>query len=194
MIFKCVLLGFLFLLSLSFQTPVQGRAFEKDVVVTILAVLSTDGVSPVTALTSKTTYVAAKRAPTEIPIAPVITEKPTPTLATSSSISTTISSSIPTKSLKNCNVQGTASNVLSSDLLGAKHAADILTCQLECMYRSRCESYSFQNAAPSVENCQFYTTLIDGKSKVISSIDSGVFFSDKYPIDGSNFCYGNTTL
>ncbi|KAH6715367.1 hypothetical protein BKA61DRAFT_422618, partial [Leptodontidium sp. MPI-SDFR-AT-0119] len=81
--------------------------------------------------------------------------------------------------LKNCHVQGTPNTLLSSSALGSQYAADALLCQLQCMFISRCEAYSFQTTA----------ALIDGLSKVAPSNTSGIFFSDKYPSDGSNFCY-----
>jgi hypothetical protein len=77
--------------------------------------------------------------------------------------------------------------------LERSYAADPLSCQLLCMYRSRCEAYSFEEStSTSAKNCVFYSTYIDG-SKVVSS-SSGIYFSDKYPDDGSNFCYGSTEL
>jgi len=101
---------------------------------------------------------------------------------------------IPTKTgVANCNVQGTPSAGLISNILERSYAADPLSCQLLCMYRSRCEAYSFQaSTATSTKNCVFYSTYIDG-SKVTAG-NSGIYFSDKYPDDGSNFCYGSSEL
>jgi hypothetical protein len=102
---------------------------------------------------------------------------------------------IPTKTaIKDCNFQGTPSTSLTSNILGKSYAADPLSCQLLCMYRSRCESYLFQVASTvSANNCVFYSTFIDDSSKVVWSI-IGIFFSDKYPDDGSNFCHGSSQL
>jgi hypothetical protein len=95
--------------------------------------------------------------------------------------------------LANCNVQGTPSSTLNSNILDRSHAADPISCQLLCMYRSRCEAYSFQEStSASTKNCVFYSTYIDGSK--VSSGSSGIYFSDKYPDDGSNFCYGSTEL
>jgi hypothetical protein len=103
---------------------------------------------------------------------------------------------VPTKTgVKNCHVQGLPSDLLTSNIWGSARASDPLTCQLKCMYISQCESYSFQ--MPSVKtpvdgNCVFYHMFIDGH--LAPSKTSGVFFSDKYPSDGSNFCYGSVEL
>ncbi|KAE8451942.1 hypothetical protein EG329_002783 [Mollisiaceae sp. DMI_Dod_QoI] len=113
----------------------------------------------------------------------------TPSPTTSTSIA------IPTKSLKNCNVQGIPSSYLVSNILDMRYAYDALACQLKCMYVSRCEAYSWQMpVSPDSNNCVFYTTLIDGERKVTLSTISGIYFSDKYPSDKSNFCYGSETL
>jgi len=105
---------------------------------------------------------------------------------------------IPTKDLPNCNVQGTPSKILTSYLWGSVHASDVLACQSACMAVSECESYSFQAHAPKrSKNCVFYHTIFDGEEiygSVIPSTTSGIFFSDKYPRDGSNFCYGITNV
>ncbi|KAE9374619.1 hypothetical protein N431DRAFT_556882 [Stipitochalara longipes BDJ] len=99
---------------------------------------------------------------------------------------------IPTKTgLANCNVQGTPSAALTSNILERSYAADPLSCQLLCMYRSRCEAYSFQApTSANNKNCVFYSTYIDGSK--VSLGNSGIYFSDKYPDDGSNFCYGSS--
>ena len=109
---------------------------------------------------------------------------------------TSPSKPVPMKTrLKNCHVQGTPGPLLNSSILGSQHASDALACQLQCMFVSRCEAYSFQPSATSeIKNCIKYLTTIGGSAKVISSSSSGIFFSDKYPSDGSNFCYGHGPL
>jgi hypothetical protein len=136
-------------------------------------------------MTTTTTLVTSTRAPAKQYSTP--TSDPNPFLPT-------ISAPIPTKTaLANCNVQGTPSTALTSNILERSYAADLLSCQLLCMYRSRREAYSFEEStSASAKNCVFYSTYIDG-SKVVSS-SSGIYFSDKYPDDGSNFCYGSTEL
>jgi len=97
--------------------------------------------------------------------------------------------------LKNCHIQGTSSATLNSNILGSQHASDALACQLQCMFVSRCEAYSFQPPATSkIKNCIKYLTTIGGSAKVDPSSSSGIFFSDKYPSDGSNFCYSDVPL
>lgn len=108
---------------------------------------------------------------------------------------TSTSTAVPTKSLKNCNVEGIPTDYLVSNILDMRYAYDALACQLKCMYISRCEAYSWQTpVSTDSNNCVFYSTLIDGARKVTPSNISGIFFSDKYPSDRSNFCYGNQAL
>ncbi|KAN0103181.1 hypothetical protein V8E51_011494 [Hyaloscypha variabilis] len=133
-----------------------------------------------------TTLVTETRAPAKASSSPTLDSKtPQPTITTLP---------IPTKTgVAGCNVQGTPSAVLTSNILERAYAADPLSCQLLCMYRSRCEAYSFQaSTSASRKNCVFYSTYIDG-SKVLLG-NSGIYFSDKYPDDGSNFCYGSSEL
>lgn len=132
-----------------------------------------------------TTLVTATRAPAKAYSSP--TSDPTPSLPT-------INAPIPTKTgLANCNVQGTPSTTLASNILDRAYAEDPISCQLLCMYRSRCEAYSFQiSTSESSKNCVFYSTYIDGSK--VSSGSSGIYFSDKYPDDGSNYCYGSSEL
>lgn len=140
-----------------------------------------------TPMTTATTLVTATRVPAKA--------FPTPTIDSNLPLQTPNDSPIPTKTgLANCNVQGTPSADLTDNILERISADDPLSCQLLCMYQSRCESYSFEeSSSASAKNCVFYSTYIDGTTKVTSS-SSGVFFSDKYPDDGSNFCYGSNEL
>ncbi|KUJ19904.1 uncharacterized protein LY89DRAFT_580559 [Mollisia scopiformis] len=118
-----------------------------------------------------------------------------PLQSPTASPTTSTSTAIPTKSLKNCNVEGIPADYLVSNILDMRYAYDALSCQLKCMYMSRCESYSWQMpVSEDSNNCVFYSTLIDGVRKVTASNISGIFFSDKYPSDKSNFCYGSTEL
>ncbi|KAF8865893.1 hypothetical protein BDZ45DRAFT_668303 [Acephala macrosclerotiorum] len=125
-------------------------------------------------------------------------ERPAPTRTHTTptpSPTTSTSTEIPTKSLKSCNVEGVPSNYLVQNILDMRYAYDALACQLRCMYLSRCEAYSWQIPVSTNSNkCVFYSTLIDGERKVTPSNISGIFFSDKYPSDKSNFCYGSETL
>jgi len=116
-----------------------------------------------------------------------------PTSDLNPSLPTTSAAPVATKTeLANCNVQGTPSSGLTSNILDRAYAAGPTSCQLLGMYRSRCESCSFQQStSTSAKNCVFCSTYING-SKV--SCSSGIYFSDKYPEDGSNFCYGSTEL
>lgn len=127
---------------------------------------------------------------------PSVFTNPNPTANTPLPSTTSLSKIFATKTaLKNCHVQGTPSPMLSANIWGSSYAPDALACQLQCMFVSRCESYSFQTPASSnTKNCIKYLTLIDGVSKVRPSSNSGLFYSDKYPSDGSNFCYGNAPL
>ncbi|KAG9231865.1 hypothetical protein BJ875DRAFT_349090, partial [Amylocarpus encephaloides] len=108
---------------------------------------------------------------------------------TSSSATSTSPTAIATKTaVKGCHIQGTANTALKSNQWGSARTSDVLVCQRKCMYISQCQSYSYQ--APSStkqDNCIFYHMFAD--SGVVASRYSGIFFSDKYPADGSNYCY-----
>jgi len=172
-------------LPCTFQSPLQGRS---------------EGTRSLSITTSSTTTPQLiQRNTSQDPqptttSAPLQTNTPTTTTTVISSSTTTSSAAIPTKTgVKDCHVQGIASDLLTSNVWGNSSASDPLACQLDCMYVSQCEAYSFQ--APVVEdNCVFYHMFIDGRDALIASKTSGIFFSDKYPKDGSNFCYGNTEL
>lgn len=161
--------------------------------------------SPVTALTTLTTMqpIYHRRNIPERDIYTMLDHSlPPPTTTRTHSLpsstpspTTSTSTAIPTKSLKNCNVEGIPSDYLVSNILDMRYAYDALACQLRCMYISRCEAYSWQMPVSiDSNNCVFYSTLIDGTRKVTPSNISGIFFSDKYPADKSNFCYGSDTL
>jgi hypothetical protein len=108
--------------------------------------------------------------------------------------STTNSSTVYTKTnVSDCNVQGTASADLTARKLWTMNATDVLQCQLYCRATTPCISYSFQ---PQVDvNCVFYNAWTgDWTSSVIKSETSGIFFSNKYPSDGSDFCYSDKPL
>ncbi|CZR59181.1 uncharacterized protein PAC_09073 [Phialocephala subalpina] len=188
-------LGF-FLLAVSkttLQSPVQDGPGE------VYEVRRSAVKSPITALTtSQSPYYDRQQfaerdvyttldhpAPTRRHTTPTSTSTPT----------TSASTAIPTKSLKNCNVEGIPSNYLVQNILDMRYAYDALACQLRCMYISRCEAYSWQMpVSTDSNNCVFYSTLIDGERKVTPSNISGIFFSDKYPSDKTNFCYGSEIL
>jgi len=195
------------LVPCTFQSPVQGPdalheglGKRDQLTPRIVARIVTTTYIVISELTSTSapTYVQ-RRHRTESDTDPPTTTSPTVSITTitvTATSATSSSTAIPTKTgLKNCNVQGTANAVVTSNIWGSQYAADPLVCQLECMYISRCEAYSFQAPTTSdSNNCVLYTTLIDGSSKITLSNTSGVFFSDKYPEDGSNFCYGSTQL
>jgi len=104
---------------------------------------------------------------------------------------------IPTKVDPKCNVQGYASSNFQQNYLWRNTTAqDVLSCQLQCMYTSQCQSYSYEPASVSNgTNCVFYHGTFDATNLFVI-LDSGSpwRFSDKYPVDGSNFCYGEHTL
>jgi hypothetical protein len=113
--------------------------------------------------------------------------------ATAPSSYTTNSSLIYAKSnVDGCNKQGTPNPLLVSTQWGTMHVADVLQCQKRCMAISQCISYSFQLPLSSEDkNCVFYHMFTSGTAAIIESETSGVFFSDKYPGDGSNFCFSD---
>lgn len=116
------------------------------------------------------------------------------TVTRTSSTTNTLSGTIPTKTgLKTCNVQGIANDVMRTNKWGSDEASDSLICQSKCMSISQCISYSFQPPSSTRDdNCVFYHMFMT--KGVTPSRNSGVYFSDKYPEDGSNYCYGSNSL
>ncbi|KAF5879135.1 uncharacterized protein Bfra_006340 [Botrytis fragariae] len=121
---------------------------------------------------------------------PTTTEVPTTT--STPTTSTTSSAAIATKTIDGCNVQGIADTALAARYFGSASYADILKCQSTCRGVTACISYSW---TPLNSNCTLYNSWMDDfntgdtSGYVLLSDDSGTFFSDKYPSDGSDFCY-----
>ncbi|EDN91365.1 predicted protein [Sclerotinia sclerotiorum 1980 UF-70] len=80
------------------------------------------------------------------------------------------STTIVAKNIDGCNVQGMAEAGLTSKIFGTYTLDDLVTCQTVC-----------GRVTPS------YNQWMD--NLVLSDTSSGIFFSDKYPSDGTNFCY-----
>ncbi|ESZ91438.1 hypothetical protein SBOR_8161 [Sclerotinia borealis F-4128] len=120
-----------------------------------------------------------------------------PTTTSTPTTTTTTSSAIATKTIPGCHIQGTPDVALTSNVWGATTAADFPSCQLSCIYISQCISYSY---APSNLACTLYHQWMDNFTTgdttgyVVLSDTSGLFFSDKYPSDGTNFCFGDHQL
>ena len=124
--------------------------------------------------------------------------------ATTTSASAALKSGIP-----DCGIRGTATYALLAQILDSTHASNVLACQSSCEGRSRCESWSWyppavsttsssSSSSPSEDNpgteanCVYYTTYITNAETYIDvDSQSETVFSDKYPEDGSNFCYGD---
>ncbi|PMD65019.1 uncharacterized protein K444DRAFT_660179 [Hyaloscypha bicolor E] len=120
-----------------------------------------------------TTLFTATRAPAKASSNP--TSDPNP------SLSTTSAAPVATKTgLANCDVQGTPSPALTSNILDRAYAAGPISCQLLGIYISKCE-----------ELC---VLLYLHQWVKVSSCSSEIYFSDKYPDDGSNFCFGSAEL
>ncbi|KAF7893482.1 uncharacterized protein EAF02_001020 [Botrytis sinoallii] len=134
--------------------------------------------TPTTTITATTTYL------------PTTTDVPTTTSIPTTT--TTSSAAIATKTINGCNVQGTADTALAARYFGSGPYADILKCQSTCRGVTACISYSW---TPLTSNCTLYNSWMDDFNTgdttgyVVLSDDSGTFFSDKYPSDGSDFCY-----
>ncbi|TEY60623.1 hypothetical protein BOTCAL_0179g00080 [Botryotinia calthae] len=124
---------------------------------------------------------------------PTTTDVPTTTSIPTTT--TTSSAAIATKTIDGCNVQGTADTALAARYFGTTSYADVLECQYNCRYVTACISYSW---TPLDSNCTLYNSWMDDFNTgdttgyVVLSDDSGTFFSDKYPSDGSDFCYAAT--
>lgn len=181
-----------FLAILPFATPSPLLANKRDT--TTITRTITSSSKPTT-----TTHAIAERedAYTRTTVTSIVvstTKKPTVTRTSSNTVTTTSSGVTPTKTgLKTCNVQGTANDVMTTNEWGSDRASDALDCQRKCMTVSQCISYSFQYpSSTNDDNCVFYHMFMT--KGVTPSRNSGIYFSDKYPEDGSNYCYGSTPL
>ncbi|KAJ8068690.1 hypothetical protein OCU04_002389 [Sclerotinia nivalis] len=111
-------------------------------------------------------------------------DTPTPSTTNApTTTTTTTSSTIVAKNIGGCNVQGTADVGLSSKIFGTATAPDIVSCQSRCGGITACISYSYD---VNTTVCTAYNQWMDN---LVSNGSSGIFFSDKYPDDGTNFCY-----
>lgn len=86
-------------------------------------------------------------------------------------------------------MEGIASTHLNSLSLGTGPVNDILGCQGSCRFDTPCQSYSFDT---STSNCTFYQSSI--YDQVTAQSGTGIFFSMKYPGDGSDYCYDDVPL
>jgi len=118
------------------------------------------------------------------------------TRTTSSSVTSTSTFAVKT-GVPDCDIHGIASPILLALIIGDTNATDVLACQLSCEYTSRCQSWSFRPPVstldPAVDhNCVYYGAFIrDSPQYIIRDNSSTTVFSDKYPSDGSNFCFGD---
>ncbi|CAG8983991.1 hypothetical protein HYALB_00009593 [Hymenoscyphus albidus] len=137
-------------------------------------------IRPVHAIEQRATHIIAT---------PSVTSSPTST--TKKHATKTTTTPIVTKTgVADCNVQGTANEVMTSKIFGSARASDILNCQVQCRTITACISYSYQPPASTKDdNCVFYNMFLDKGVK--PSKRSGIFFSDKYPDDGSDYCYSS---
>ncbi|KAH8596996.1 hypothetical protein B0O99DRAFT_705354 [Bisporella sp. PMI_857] len=119
-------------------------------------------------------------------------------LSTSPTATSTAATSVPTKVDPKCDVAGYPAEYYRQRLWGSTATPDVLACQLGCMYRTPCQSYSFrQSSQPNdnVTNCDFYAATFDERNMFVKKDASSPYrFSDKYPMDGSNYCYGDHQL
>jgi len=126
-------------------------------------------------------------------VAPTTTSVPTATSGTSTSTS---SAPITTKTISGCHVEGTADATLASHLLGSWTTSDVLACQSACQGDTPCISYSFESldlVDDGGSNCVYYNAWMNNGEGAVIPSDSGIFFSNKYPSDGSDFCYSTST-
>ncbi|KAF7864463.1 hypothetical protein EAF04_006597 [Stromatinia cepivora] len=119
-------------------------------------------------------------------------DTPTPSTTNAPTTTTTTSSTIVAKNIGGCNVQGTADVGLSSKIFDTATAPDIVSCQSRCGGITACISYSYDvNTTVCTAYNQWMDNFQSGDTTgfVVLSDSSGIFFSDKYPDDGTNFCY-----
>ena len=115
------------------------------------------------------------------------TAAPTSTSTQAQQTPTTVSNAVPTKSLSTCNVEGAAGNKQKNNVFGKDKLNDIVTCQQYCFFTTACQSYSYNMTS---SECLRYSYGSSGMDVVKGNTNT--FFSQKYPGDGTNFCYGTT--
>ncbi|EPE26421.1 hypothetical protein GLAREA_02334 [Glarea lozoyensis ATCC 20868] len=119
-------------------------------------------------------------------------EAPTPNRHTRLTIRNETSSPPPDtpniKSLPTCHIQGDASPELTASLFGTYNLPDILSCQSYCRTTliHTCLSHSF---SPNLTSpCTIYALALN--STLLPS-SSGIYFSNHFPSDNSDYCYGD---
>ena len=105
---------------------------------------------------------------------------------------TSSDAAVPTKmNVNGCHLQGTPTDLMLSHFWGTMKTSQPQECQDMCGGITPCISYSFQYAlVDGTNNCVFYNYWSNLGDAVVPSNSSGIFFSNKYPSDGSRFCYG----
>ena len=92
----------------------------------------------------------------------------------------------PKTSVSDCNSQAAASDWMKEKVWASYIATDAFACQVACKRynwdASACQSFSW---APKTKNCTLYMVSVD----TTSDSKSGVYFSDIWPADGSQYCY-----
>lgn len=99
-----------------------------------------------------------------------------------------------------CAVEGSPGVNTTSKLYGPQNVPNVLRCQSQCYFTRGCVMYSWSLSTPKGTQCMLYTAVgpqdylaTDFTSAVVPG-NTDMFFSDKYPSDGSSFCYSNIPI
>ncbi|KAE8448743.1 hypothetical protein EG329_008958 [Mollisiaceae sp. DMI_Dod_QoI] len=93
-----------------------------------------------------------------------------------------------------CNIEGSMGSAMQSSNSNATATLlnSVLDCQQLCQRNSTCYSYSWQAMADSACKCTLYSTWMLQTPGAVDVGDTGVWFSDKYVVDGTLWCYSST--
>ncbi|KAH8654492.1 hypothetical protein BGZ60DRAFT_386454 [Tricladium varicosporioides] len=117
-----------------------------------------------------------------------LTSTPSPTTSTAPAIST--------KALATCHQQGMPTTILLTFMISSHPSPSVLECQGSCKAEEKCLSYSHREvsaANSAYPNCELFSRKWDSKENgtdlVIKSWRYGIYYSDRFPGDGSEECF-----
>jgi len=102
-----------------------------------------------------------------------------------------------------CAIEGSPNSSYPTSQIPSPNATDILHCQAGCLAEDKCSSWSWNStvwnftANPGVsptKRCMWYSFWIWWSPGEVAPGKTKTFFSNKYPSDGTRFCYGNMPI
>lgn len=105
--------------------------------------------------------------------------------------------------VSDCAIEGSPSSSHLNSQIPTPNATDILHCQAGCFAEDNCVSWSWNStvwnfdANPGVippNRCMWYSVWIWWSPGEVVPGKTRTFFSNKYPGDGTKFCYGNMPI